>query len=150
MRFILDSKKKYFHHLTRAEAGCIQRNTKQSICGGESEDQITFAKNWFGFPTPLRPPFSLKFGECLEETRGVSFTGIQSSRPACDAMFTVRRAITNERGLSTGKPNNFSITGTTNKYPFTSALTGLPGNPITALPLHAPKIVGLPGRVLMP
>jgi hypothetical protein len=47
-------------------------------------------------------------------------------------------------------PSNFSMTGTTNKYPFTSALTGLPGNPITALPLHTPRMVGLPGRVLMP
>jgi hypothetical protein len=42
------------------------------------------------------------------------------------------------------------MTGTTNKYPFTNALTGLQGRPITALPLHTPRMVGLPGRIATP
>src|SRR5215216_5250452 len=79
----------------------------------------------------------------------VSFTGHQSSRPACEGKFTVN--VANTAGFGFGKaPNNFSITGTTNKYPLTRALTGLPGKPITAFPAHTPRIVGLPGRVLMP
>ncbi len=78
-----------------------------------------------------------------------SLTGHQSSRPACDERLTVNFARTVARGCGVD-PNNFSITGTTNKYPFTNALTGLPGNPITALPLHTPRMVGLPGRVLIP
>ncbi|MBV6466148.1 MAG: hypothetical protein PGMFKBFP_01449 [Anaerolineales bacterium] len=61
----------------------------------------------------------------------------------------VRRAITVERGRGRA-PSNFSMTGATNSQPFTSALTGLPGSPIAALPCATPKIVGLPGRMATP
>ena len=46
-----------FHHLTRAETSCIRRDAKQSICGGESEDQIAFAKDRFRVPFTI--PYSL-------------------------------------------------------------------------------------------
>jgi len=64
---------------------------------------------------------------------------------ACDAIFNVKRAITELRGLSSGRPNNFSITGTTNKYPFTRALTGLAGQPNHRLAIADSQNCGLAG-----
>ena len=47
-------------------------------------------------------------------------------------------------GRSTFSPSNFLITGATNRPAITNALTGLPGNPITALPLQTARMVGFP------
>src|SRR5215216_6043280 len=57
--------------------------------------------------------FRVPLGECW---LAFNFTGHQSSRPAWEDKFTVNRACTLGLGLGS-EPSNFSITGTTNKYP---------------------------------
>src|SRR5450759_360859 len=58
---------------------------------------------------------------------GTNLTATQSSRPACDGIFTAIFAIINGRGGTLFKPNNFWITGITNNSAITNALTGFPG-----------------------